>query len=63
MSGPNKGFCLGAVQPDTPPPAPAAERRYSLRVYQIAQRRRSLPTVLRNDLPQPLVKPQGKKGC
>ena len=59
MTGTNKGFCLGATRPDTPPPAPAAERRYSLRVYQLAQRRRSLPTVLLNDLPQPL-KP-GKK--
>lgn len=61
MSGPHKGFCLGATRPDTPPPAPAAERRYSLRVYQLAQRRRSLPTVLLNALAQPLGPSQGKK--
>ncbi|MDF3931947.1 hypothetical protein [Pseudomonas citronellolis] len=45
MSDMKKGFCLAATQPDIPPPAPAPERRYALRSYQLQQRRRSLPQL------------------
>lgn len=52
MTKPTKGFCLAATQPEIPPPAPAPERRYALRSYQLDARRRSLPMVLLNPLPQ-----------
>ncbi|SDH58269.1 hypothetical protein [Pseudomonas panipatensis] len=52
MSGSNKGFCLGATQPEIPPPAPAPTRRYSLRAYQLGQRRRCVPTTLLSGPPR-----------
>lgn len=52
MNKPNKGFCLAATQPEIPPPAPAPERRYALRSYQLGARQRCLPMVLLNPQPQ-----------
>ncbi|KAF1051341.1 MAG: hypothetical protein GAK43_02440 [Stenotrophomonas maltophilia] len=51
MTESTKGFCLGATQPDIPPPAPQPARRYALRTYQLGPRQRCLPTLVLTRLP------------